>query len=114
MATIKLTGKITDIFHEEKISQYFTKKEFWVQDNDKSARTPQHWAIELHNQDCDRLKSYSCGDVVEVEVEVRGRKYKRKSGSEEAISLSLKCVGISKLSKASPFKDQSQINPRLL
>lgn len=108
MPTIKLTGVITDIFPVETFPN-FSKKVFWLKEPD-TERYPQHWAIELHTIDIDRLKGMDIGDRLECEVEVRGRKYKR--GYEEAIAMSLRCVGIRMLAKLdAPGFKSTKIKP---
>lgn len=94
--TIKLTGILTDVFPVE-TTPTFSKKVFWLKEPD-TERYPQHWEIELHTADIDRLKGIKIGDRLECEVEVRGRKFKRRAGGE-GIFLSLKCTGILVLDK---------------
>lgn len=89
--TIKLTGILTDVFGIETFPN-FVKKVFWLKEPD-TERHPQHWQLELHQQDHERLNGINQGDVLECEVEVRGKKYK-KQNREEAIIITLKCVGI--------------------
>lgn len=95
MPTIKLTGVITDIFPVETFPN-FSKRVFWLKEPD-TERYPQHWSLELHTADIDRLKGMDIGDRLECEVEVRGRKYVRRG--EEVIAMSLRCVGIRMLAK---------------
>lgn len=95
--TIKLTGILTDVFPTE-ITKTVTKKKFWLKEPD-TERYPQHWELELVGQDADRLKGIKVGDRLECEVEVRGRKFKRRDGSGEGIFTMLKCVGILVLDK---------------
>lgn len=90
--TIKLTGILTDVFQVE-VFPDFTKKVFWLKEPD-SERYPQHWSIELHQQDTERLKGIQLGYRLECECEVRGKKYKKRNTNEESIFVTLKCVGI--------------------
>lgn len=92
MPNIKLAGLVTDIFPIEFYNN-FNKRIFWLKQPD-TERYPQHWAIELHNQDCDRLKGIKVGDKVEAEVEIRGKLITRKRDNEESIILALKCIGL--------------------
>lgn len=104
MSTIKLTGILTDIFPAQNVTPQFTKRTFWVKEPDTN-QYPQHWEVEMHNEDIKRLQGFAPGDLVEVEVEVRGRQYTR-NGSKNIFN-SLKCVGLGKLNTnkvASPFK----------
>ncbi len=104
--TIKLTGILTDVFPVE-TRPNFSKQVFWLKEPD-TERYPQHWEIELHNEDIRRM-TFESGDVLEVEVEIRGRKWE-KPGRRESIFMSLKCVGlkrtvaIGKVSGYTPMK----------
>ena len=91
MSTAKLTGILTDVFPIENFPN-FSKKVFWLKQPD-TERYPQHWELELHGQDWKELNGKNVGDVLECEVEVRGKKYKKRD-TREAIILSLKCVGM--------------------
>lgn len=95
--TTKLRGILTDVFPVE-TTPNFSKKVFWLKQPD-TERYPQHWEIELHGQDIDRLKGVKVGDVLECEVEIRGRKFKRRNGSGDGIFTTLKCVGMELLDK---------------
>lgn len=91
MATIKLIGILTDVFPVE-TTPTFSKKVFWIK-QPATERYPNHWALELHQGETGRLKGFEIGDVLECEVEIRGKKW-RKNNGEEVILTSLKCVGI--------------------
>lgn len=97
MATVKLNGILTDVFPIERPTGNFFKKVFWLKEPD-TERYPQHWQIELHNDDTKRLDGISVGDRLVVEVEIRGKKY--SGGSGEAIYNTLKAVGILVTQKA--------------
>lgn len=94
--TSKLTGILTDVFPVETTPK-FSKKVFWLKQPD-TERYPQHWELELHTPDIDRLKGIKVGDRLECEVEIRGRKFKRRAGGE-GIFVTLKCTGILVLDK---------------
>jgi uncharacterized protein DUF3127 len=96
--TAKLTGEITDIFQPEPITANFTKRVFWVK-QPSTERYPQHWEIELHNQDVLQIDGYHVGQLVEVEVEVRGKQYTTRN-QETKIMTSLKCLGLRRLPPA--------------
>lgn len=87
--TVKLTGILTDIFPPE-TRPSFSKQVFWLKEPD-TERYPQHWEIELHNEDIRRM-TFEIGDVLEVEVEIRGRRWEK--GGRVNIFTSLKCVGL--------------------
>lgn len=94
MATIKLVGILTDVFPVE-IFTNFTKKVFWLKEPDIE-RYPQHWAIELHGNDVERLKGIATGDRLECFCEIRGKKFNRRNGEEDIIT-TIKCIGITVL-----------------
>lgn len=91
-----LTGILTDVFPVE-TTPNFSKKVFWIKQPD-TERYPQHWSLELHGKDVDRLKNLKVGDRIKCEVEIRGRKYKKRTGGED-IFITLKCNGIELLDK---------------
>jgi len=104
MSTVNLIGIITDIFPAQNVTPQFVKRVFWVREPDTNPY-PQHWEIEVLNEEIKRLQGFSVGDPVEAEVEVRGRQYTR--GGSKSIFNSLKCTGLRKLTStkaASPFK----------
>lgn len=104
MPTVNLIGILTDIFPAQNVTPQFVKRVFWVKEPDTN-QYPQHWEVEMHNEDIKRLQGFSAGDPVEAEVEVRGRQYTR-NGSKSVFN-SLKCTGLRKLTTtkpASPFK----------
>jgi hypothetical protein len=89
--TSKLIGFITDIFPVE-TKPNFAKQIVWIKQPD-TERYPQHWQVEVHNSDIDRLRHFKRGQKVEAEVEIRGRKWTKQSG-EESIMTTLKLVGM--------------------
>lgn len=97
----KITGTITDIFRPE-ASGTFTKRVFWLKEPD-TERYPQHWELELHNDDGKRLDRFQVGQRVEAEVELRGRKWEGQG--KVKVFNSLKCLGLQLAGEAkNPFK----------
>ncbi len=86
-----LVGILTDVFPVETTAS-FSKRVFWLKEPD-TERYPQHWEIELHGEETRRILDVKIGDRLQVEVQVRGRKYQKKDRSQ-AIFTSLKCVGL--------------------
>lgn len=103
MITAKLIGILTEKFPAE-VKPNFTKRLFWVKEPD-TERYPQQWEVELHNDDCRRLDDFNVGDPVEVDVEIKGRKY--TSGGAARIYNALKGVGMARAGtvKKKLFKD---------
>lgn len=89
--TAKLVGFITDIFPVE-TKPNFSKQVLWIKQPD-TERYPQHWQVEAHNNDIDRLRHFKKNQKVEAEVEIRGHKYINKQG-HQTIMTSLKLVGM--------------------
>lgn len=104
MQTIKMQGILTDKFPQQPVSQNLVKRVFWLKEPD-TERYPQHWEMELHNQECRRIDEFKAGDYLEAEVEVRGRKYEKQG--RVGIFNSLKCVGLRLVNGKSktPFKN---------
>jgi hypothetical protein len=103
MLTFNLSGILTDVFRAEQVSHNLTKRVFWVKEPD-TERYPQHWELELHNDDCRRLDDFRIGQRVDCQVELRGKLWDK--GGKKGIFNSLKCVGMKLVgaSTASPFK----------
>lgn len=97
MITAKIKGILTDIFPPENFSN-FAKRVFWLKEPDRE-RFPQHWEVELHNDDMKRLDQFKVGDHLEVEIELRGKKYTKRGTYSESIILSLKAIGIQLLAR---------------
>lgn len=89
--SFKLRGILTDVFPVEHFNS-FAKRVFWLE-QPHTERYPQHWQIELHQDDCKRIDSCQIGDTLEVEVEIRGKKYTGRDRQEKII-VTLKCLGI--------------------
>ena len=104
MRTIKMQGILTDKFPQQPVSQNLVKRVFWLRETDRE-RYPQHWELELHNDECRRLDEFKIGEHLEAEVELRGRKYEKQG--REGIFNSLKCVGLGRVNaaKTNPFKN---------
>lgn len=104
----KLTGVLTDVFPAETKGN-FTVRVFWLKQPD-TERYPQHWQLELHNQDVDRLKGINSGDTLRCEVEIRGRLYTDRNQNKK-IFVSLKCTGLEVLKRlGAPQGKQAEIN----
>lgn len=105
--TIKLQGILTDVFPYENFNN-FTKRVFWLKQPD-TYRYPEHWEIQLHNDDGKRIDEFKTGDTLEAEVEVRGKKW-NKPGGKEGIIVSLKCIGLRRLQTIGPPPATSRVS----
>lgn len=94
--TAKLIGILTDVFPTETFPSGFAKRAFWLKQSDRE-RYPQQWEIELHGEDVVQIDRHEVGDVLEAEVEVRGKKWVK--GGRQGVITSLKCVGLREVEK---------------
>lgn len=90
--TIKLTGILTDVFPVENFAS-FSKRPFWVKQPD-TEQYPQHWELELHTRDIDRLKGIFSGSLIECEVAIKGKQFDRRNGGGKGVINTLQCIGI--------------------
>jgi hypothetical protein len=98
----KLMGILTDIFPIETYpSTSFVKRVFWIKQPD-TERYPQQWEIQLHNSDVTQIERFKIGDTLEVEVEIRGKKWE-KYPNKQGVAMSLKCLGIALISSLPPM-----------
>lgn len=95
----KLQGKIKQVLQKETFNN-FTKRVFWIEEiADKYANT---FELQLWKDDCDMIDSYKVGDYVTVYIDIKGKSFNRKDGTEGVIN-TLKCWNIEKDGK--PFKE---------
>lgn len=89
-----LTGKITDIFPAEPITERFEKRVFRMERREE--KFTHTYELEFYNRACQDLDSYKVGQAVECEVEIRGRKAVTKQG-EERVYTTLSCKGMRRI-----------------
>lgn len=77
---MELLGKIKVINAEQQVSATFKKREFVVT---SSEQYPQHILLELNQDKCDLLNSYSVGQDVKVSINLRGRSWTNPQGEEK-------------------------------
>lgn len=73
--SVNITGPVTVIQEEQTFGSGFTKQSFVVQVGDKY---PQDLCIDAVKDDCAKVAALNVGDVVNVEVNLRGREYNGK------------------------------------
>ena len=73
--SVNITGPVTVIQEEKTFGSGFTKQSFVVQVGDKY---PQDLLIDAVKDECAKVAALSVGDVVSVEVNLRGREYNGK------------------------------------
>ena|SRR6188768_1831692 len=84
MAKVEIRGKITDI-SDSIIIGMIEKKVLTVKETD--GMYPQEYEIDFLNGKGDHLDSFSIGDMVKVQTELRGRKWSKNGKSGFMLSL---------------------------
>lgn len=73
---MKITGKLEEIFNRVEVTPKFTKREFILfVENEKNAQYSDSIKFELSQDKCDLLDNFKKFDYVEVDFNLRGRKY---------------------------------------
>lgn len=91
MTTI-LTGAIHTIFPTENYGN-FTKRVLWLKETD--VKYPSIFSIEFWHDDISCLEDFKGSEIVNVQVEIRGKLWS-KGGKENVINI-LKGVGVKKI-----------------
>lgn len=78
---MKTTGTIIAIFETFNVSEKFKKREFVIQDNENE-KYPQLIKFEFTQDKCELLDTYTEGEEVEVEFNLRGREYVNPKGEK--------------------------------
>ena len=68
---MNVSAKIIEIFETAKVTDSFKKREFVLTDD--SSQYPQDIALQLTQDNCDKLNSVSIGDRLLVKFNLRGR-----------------------------------------
>ena len=97
--TFSLEGKLVKVFDEQQVSASFAKREFVIETD---AQYPQVVKFELFQDKTRSIDKYSVGDKIEVNCNIRGRKWE-KNGNENYF-VSLNAWSIKKLEMASKAK----------
>jgi hypothetical protein len=96
---IKLIGKVKKVFDVETFGT-FQKRSLWLEEvNEKYANT---WNLEFWKEDCSMPDNLKIGDYITCFVDIKGKSYSKKDGSEGVIN-TLKCWNIEKEGKS--FKE---------
>ena len=77
--SIRLTGTITTIMNETVVSEKFRKREF-VLEHAPNPQYPELLKIEFVNDKCQILDNYSVNDIVDVDINLKGRKWNSPDG----------------------------------
>jgi hypothetical protein len=84
----KVTGTITEIKDTEQITPQFSKRVFYLEDEERENT----YSLEMHYQDANWLNSFHIGDLVTCEIHIRGRAWS-KNGKSGVIN-TLQCIRI--------------------
>lgn len=102
MNAIKIAGTIKSIGTLKQITEKFAKAEIVVETNEKY---PQSLLVEFPNTTADLLANFGEGDLVEVSVNLRGRKWTNPQG-EEKYFMSLSAWAIYPLGEKVPASQE--------
>lgn len=90
---MKVVGKVHKVLDLIKVSDKFKKRDLVIETGEKY---PQLIAIETHNDNTDMLNNLREGDVVECDINLRGREWKNPQGETKYFN-SLVCWRMSLL-----------------
>lgn len=96
---IKLSGVVDAVFPSVTFGN-FEKRSVWIKETE--GEYPQIFEVEFHQGDCNKLDDINKGDLVECEINLRGRKFNKKSDGSEFIINTLRAWKISKVGFAAP------------
>ncbi len=77
---MNVSAKIIEIFETTKVTDSFKKREFVVE-YAENPTYPEYVKFELIQDKCDILNDYKAGDEVEVQFNLKGRKWTDPQGS---------------------------------
>lgn len=75
--TIK--GTLHKIFHTQQVSEKFRKREF-IMLVAENQQYPDHIKLEMIQDNCDHLDGYKCGDLIEADINIKGREWTDPQG----------------------------------
>lgn len=76
---MQLVGIIEEIFETQQITDTFRKREFVIM-TAENPDYPETLKLEMIQDNCDNLDGYKMGDEVEVDVNIKGRKWNDPEG----------------------------------
>lgn len=74
---MEIKGRLLQSTKVEQITDSFKKCNI-ILETEYDSKYPQEVSIEVHNANIDKLKGLGKGDIVDVEVNLRGRKYSKE------------------------------------
>jgi len=76
---MNISGKIVEIFETQQINETFKKREFVIE-YAENAKYPELIKFEIVQDKCSLIDEHSVGDQIEVEFNLRGRKWTDPQG----------------------------------
>lgn len=87
MNSIKVQGKVTKLFQKQQITDNFAKREIWIEEVNE--QYPNTYLVEFHNDRGALLDPIKEGQVVSMDVNLRGKYWQSKDGQKEGIAINL-------------------------
>jgi single-strand DNA-binding protein len=81
---MEVQGTIKKILESQVVSDSFTKREIWIEEN--SSQYPQVLNIQFVQDSCDLLNDYNEGDMVKININLRGRLWTSPQGEERCFN----------------------------
>ena len=82
----QVSGKIIEIFDENVISDKFKKREF-ILEHAPNPEYPELLKIEVVQNKCDLLEKYKVGQQVNVDINLKGRRWEKGKDSGDSNSI---------------------------
>lgn len=79
---MQLQGKLIEIFDTQQITEKFSKREFVIECAE-NPEYPEFLKLEMIQDKCDHLDGYNIGQMVEVDVNIKGRKWTNPQGEDK-------------------------------
>ena len=105
---MNINGKIIEIFETQKVTETFQKREFVVEFAENPSY-PEFIKFELIQERCTLLDPFKPGDVVNVDFNLKGRKWQDKSGIVKYFN-SLQAWRIEEQKTTSPQEKSAEIS----
>jgi len=103
---MNISAKILEIFETTKVTDTFKKREFVVEYSE-NPQYPEYIKFELIQDKCNLLDNFKVGDEVEIQFNLKGRKWTDPQGNEKYFN-SLQAWRLDKKSAAPASENASQ------
>lgn len=102
---IKIEGKIKRLFQKQQITDNFSKREVWIEETE--GQYPNTFCVEFPNDKGSQLDQFKEGDIVSIDVNLRGKSWVSKDGTKEGCNTNLSGWKVTKLGESTPAADSS-------